>query len=385
MRKRSSTAWLAVWLLVTACQGLDVGVETASPAPTPAPAATTEAPPATLALTAEPTVAPTEPPLSEAHPLAGLVYTIGAGNGLWRVGRDGTPELLTDQHYPTLSPDQTKVLYAVGYEGDIWLKTLPDGLGANLTNTTDRQEDQFWWWPANPGVIVFYARTEAEGPFGGSLGLMGVDGSDYQLLEGTSPSISPPSLSPDGQSIAYDKSGEPWLYWVNAEETQALSLEEFRLAFDKATYPAWSPDGSRLAWKVYGGGQSGVAVMDMSLGTAQLLHLYTLVGGSEIWAELAWSPDGRWLAVVNQAELPNERSSLWVLRADGGEEHYLGGLASAPVFSPDSQSLVFTQLPDEAGAFDAAQVMQVRVGEWTAAALDLPGGAQVEQWVPLLH
>jgi hypothetical protein len=374
MRRLRYVFMIGLWLLATACTALDVGVETPTAAPTLAPNTNTPAP--------EPSATPAPQPTVPAagHPLEGLVYTIGAGNGLWRIGADGTAQLLTDQHYPTLSPDQTRVLYAIGYEGDIWLKELPDGLGTNLTNTSDQLEEQFWWWPGNPNVIVFHARTEAEGPFGGSLGLMQADGSGYQLLEGTSPFVSPPALSPDGQTIAFDKSAEPWLYSLGGSSAQALDIKKYNLGFDKATYPAWSPDGSKLAWKVYGNGQSAVAIVDLAADTAQVLHPYTLTGGTEIFAELAWSPDGQWLAVVNQLERPGEDTSLWVLRADGSAEQYLGGRASSPAWSPDGQSLVFSQLPDSSSAFDAGRVQRVRVGEWQAETLDLPGGAQVEQW-----
>lgn len=374
MRRIRNLAFLGLWLLTAACQSIDVGMETPIEAVTITPAASTPVPEATSTLPPEPTTAP-EP----AHPLSGLVYTIGAGNGLWRVGADGTSELLSDQHYPTLSPDQARVLYAVAYEGDIWVKELPDGQGTNLTSTPDRDENAFWWWPANPSLVVFSSRTEAEGPFATTLGLMRLDGSDYQLLDGTSPSLSAPALSPDGQTIAFDKSAEPWLYHLNGG-LEALPLADFGLEFDKAAYPLFSPDGAQVAWKVYGHGQSAVAVMDLAQKTAHLLHVYSLIGGSEIYAELAWSPDGQWLAVVNQAEREGERTSLWAMRVDGSEEHYLGALASSPVFSPDGQSLVFTQLPDDAGAFDTARVMRVEVGDWQPQPVELPGGAEVQQW-----
>ncbi len=68
------------------------------------------------------------------------------------------------------------------------------------------------------------------------------------------------------------------------------------------------------------------------------------------------------------------------LRSDGSEEHHLGGRAGAPVWSPDSQALVFTQAPAGAGAFDAARVRRAQVGQWQPHAL--PGGAQVVQWFP---
>lgn len=330
--------------------------------------------------------APTQPPPMETGTPAsqfplGVVYTIGAGNGLWLVGADDQAQLLSEQQYPTLSPDQKQILFSISYDGEIWLGDLVTGESRNLTNTPDKIEESFQWWPANPAIIVFSSRPVEN--LGGNLTTMNVDGTDYRVVDEEIGSISPAAPSPDGQTIAFDRGGEPWLYRLDGN-LEPIDFGAFGLPAGKVGFPEWSPDGKMLAWKVYNqDGTSGVAVLDLVQGKGVLLHPYTILGGTEMYAELAWSPDGQWLAVVNQAEIAGERVSLWVLRVDGSQEYYLGGRTSSPVWSPDSRYLVYSQSPSDASAFDESQTMLVEIGNWQPSVQDLPGGAQVEDWVIL--
>lgn len=330
---------------------------------------------------------PTATSASQTGLPVGLIYTTGIGNGLWLVGVNGQAQLLTGQNYPILSPDQKQVLYAIGYEGDIWLHNLSTGVSHNLTNTSAEIEGDFQWWPANPNLIVFHFRpADNLEPGAGYLSTINTDGGNYLVVDSDIGSISPAALSPDGQTIAYDRGGTPWLYRLN-RGPEPMSLEPFGLTFKKAANPEWSPDGQMLAWKVYGDesgtdGWSGVAILDLPRQKGYLRHRYSLLGGSGILSQLAWSPDGQWLAVVNQAEIAGEKSSLWVLRADGSEEHHLG-YAQSPVWSPDSRTLAFWSWLPKSDSYLDSQAMLVDMGHWQPRQLDLPEGAQVADWVTL--
>jgi len=132
--------------------------------------------------------------------------------------------------------------------------------------------------------------------------------------------------------------------------------------------PAWSPDGKRLAW-VIGGDfegkwQLGVGVFDLEARTSLLLHPYEPVGVGGWPAAPVWSPDGQWLAyTLWPADDPAE-AGLWVFRADGTEEHFLGA-GSGPIWGPDGRWLSFN-LDEEPGLW------LVEVGAWRPQRIALP-------------
>jgi hypothetical protein len=70
-----------------------------------------------------------------------------------------------------------------------------------------------------------------------------------------------------------------------------------------------------------------------------------------------------------------ERASdgLWVIRADGIEEYWLGA-GSGPVWSHDGRWLAFS---------DGSAVWLAEAGMWRLWQLDLPVGAAVVDWVPI--
>jgi Tol biopolymer transport system component/serine/threonine protein kinase len=152
------------------------------------------------------------------------------------------------------------------------------------------------------------------------------------------------SFSPDGTQVVYHSLGETgdnwdlWLKIVGQAEARRLTTDP---AADR--FPAWSPDGTQIAFT-----RSGVRATPVLVGT---IHLISPMGGAarrlcELPAlpGLSWSPDGRWLAAALLADGPPARIHL--VSTASGEAHALtsskpGEFNIAPSFSPDGRALAY--------------------------------------------
>jgi TolB protein len=100
--------------------------------------------------------------------------------------------------------------------------------------------------------------------------------------------------------------------------------------------PAWSPDGSHLAYVTFEQGRAVVYVQ--SLFTRQRFTLASFEGSN---SAPAWSPDGKQLAIVLTRD---GTSSLYTVRPDGSglkRLTYTDAIDTEPSFSPDGRFLLF--------------------------------------------
>ncbi len=101
--------------------------------------------------------------------------------------------------------------------------------------------------------------------------------------------------------------------------------------------PAWSPDGSKLAYVSFEAKKPVVYVHDLASGRR---HVIANFKGSN--SAPAWSPDGKHLAVV----LTKDGSSqMYVVNADGSGVTRIAtssGIDTEPRWSPDGQFIYFT-------------------------------------------
>ena len=128
--------------------------------------------------------------------------------------------------------------------------------------------------------------------------------------------------------------------------------------------PAWSPDGSHLAYVSFETGHAAVYVQ--SLYTSQRMVLADFRGSN---SAPAWSPDGKQLAVV----LTRDGSSqIYLVRPDGSGLRritFSGAIDTEPYFSPDGQTLLFTS--DRGGS---AQIYRMPVEGGAAERLTFGDG-----------
>ena len=374
-------------LLLTACS-LPEAVITEQPAspslavstsePMPAVTGASAPEPSLPVVTDTPPIA-TSPAQEDTHPLAGLVVGLGAGLELAQFDPQGSLQTISTRPFASLSPDGAQVAYIEG--DDVWLETL-DGSGSalNLTNSPERLEQGVQWWAARPDWLAIAYQPLDDMGYSAFYGLLKSDGSAFIALESQERSMSTVALSPDGVMVAYDRFGMPMLYNADTGERTSLSLDVPGHAVQMMGYPTWASDGKRVVYKLYDKeGWIGTGLYDLSAGTWRLLHGYVIAGGTEPWAQFSFSPDGRWLAMVNQSDpAVMGGPAVWVLPLVGGDPILLGA-GSSPVWSPDSTRLVFIQA--SGGAFEHDFLQLVLAESWEPVQLEsLPGGYYPQSW-----
>jgi TolB protein len=145
-----------------------------------------------------------------------------------------------------------------------------------------------------------------------------------------------PAWSPDGSTIAFSskRAGSLDIYTMNAdgEGTRRLTMSR-----EDESHPSWAPDGDRLVFSR--GSRSG----DLYLVNRDGTGLRALVVGTAHDREPAWSPDGRWIAFTRGTPGTSIRE-LWLVRPDGTGSRRLTSLeavSAAPAWSPNSRRIAF--------------------------------------------
>ena len=165
----------------------------------------------------------------------------------------------------------------------------------------------------------------------------GQRGSEYSAI---------PTWSPDGRKIAFvsDRTGSAEVYVMSADGSGQRRLTRHA----KPKELAWSPDGRMLAIGSHAnGGPRDVYVMNAD-GTG-LLNLTPGPGGGEA---LSWSPDGR---KIGFRSLRDGSGEIYVVNVDGTGLRRLthltrdplssGGTTwSAPAWSPDGKKILFVRV-----------------------------------------
>ncbi|HEX2302159.1 MAG TPA: hypothetical protein VHH57_00935 [Gaiella sp.] len=146
-----------------------------------------------------------------------------------------------------------------------------------------------------------------------------------------------PAWSPDGTRIAFvsAREGSFDIYAMNADGTGTRRLTSSN-ANDHS--PTWSPDGTRIAFsRSSDGGHVWVMNAD-GTGARRLTDELAEEG------EPSWSPDGRWIAYTHRAPGYDFRE-IWIARPDGSGRRgvtKLGAKSYAPDWAPDSKRLAFS-------------------------------------------
>ena len=268
--------------------------------------------------TAQPTADPTAPRTTQ--PVGTL--TPGNGGGTGRIAFM-CPAALASSVYDIC------VSNLDGSEGH----QLTGGSGSKLYST----------WSPDGRHIAFRFTPNPQDFDSSDIYVMNADGSGQRnLTQNTQAHNWGAAWSPDGKSIIVNSTrdaGYPQLYVMSADGSGVRHL----LSSMWGEYPAWSPDGKRIAfmsnthplngqdaWEFY------VMNVDGS-GVTRLIHDMGEVGGAR------WSRDGKKIAFDANA---GGRSEVYVMNANGSDMRRLttsptGTSSSNPDWSPDGTKLLF--------------------------------------------
>lgn len=173
-----------------------------------------------------------------------------------------------------------------------------------------------------------------------------------------------PAWTPDGERLAFDDGN-----FVDTQQgifTVALDGSNRRLLVANAISPAFSPDGSNLAYVGFHDWQPGrVFVADADGSNPRPVAPQS---GQLSWGTPAWSPDGQHLAFTQDTLLYGRvvRQNVVVVGADGSGERILASSAapaglSDPVWSPGGKFIAFARYPSGALVVAGAERGRKRV------------------------
>ena len=277
------------------------------------------------------------------------------------------------ESHPSFSPDGSKIYFVSDRDGnnEIYVMNATDGSNqVRLTNAVgsdfapnrgiqlDRDDDG--QGDACETLIAGVPRIAFATQRGGTVShvyTMNVDGSNQvPLTSGGLTDNREPAFSPDGTRIAFssERDGDSEIFVMNADGSNQTQVT-FNNDLDYA--PKWSPDGTRVAL-VRRDSISSLSASIVTMfadGSGQVIITPPSSGINEY---PAWSPDGTKIAFTRIFTSDAERD-IYIVNSDGSNSTNPVRLTNNapvydnhPVWSPDGLRLAFTSDRDQPGNWE---------------------------------
>ena len=240
---------------------------------------------------------------------------------------------------PTFSPDGKEMIYIMVIAGrEQLMRRAVDGSYIRQLTRDDANHEDPAWSPDGKHVAFVFINDKVE-----QIQIMNPDGTAIEPLTPADVKTIHPSWSPDSHSIAYCTDDDLAPPRKNPSQIYALDVATKKisqlLSGGVNTYPVWSADGKKLAFRrMLGESNSEVFVAN---GDGSDPHNVTNDPAFDGWP--AWSPDGTRLAFASNRH--NQNYQIYTMNADGSGVQLVAqseGRATSPKWSPDGKTIFFT-------------------------------------------
>ncbi|WP_259080752.1 TolB protein [Salinibacter ruber] len=259
--------------------------------------------------------------------------------------RDGESDLSGDSEIYTISSEDTSDVEQV-------------------TNTTVNSADPAW---SPDGNRIAFRSRRAEGEFNTEIYTIRPDGSDlrqvtdYNEADGNGGEAGP-AWSPDGSRIAFSstRDGDDEIYTIDPDGSDLRQVTNNDVS--DAT-PAWSPDGNRIAFqRSRDGGDDFSGDYEIYTIDPDGSDLRQVTDQSASDGSPAWSPDGSRIAFSSNRD-GDANSEIYTIRPDGSGLRQVtetadngdDGIADddiTPAWSPDGNRIAFGRSRDQSSSFN---------------------------------
>src|SRR5260370_6456640 len=292
---------------------------------------------------------------------------------------------------PGISPDGTRVAYAVGetkMEKDkewkaatqVWVVPISGGKARQYTR--GEKSASAPEWSPDGTMLAFLTDREKDGER--QVWMMMADGGEAWAVTAHKGGVSGFHFSPDGKELLLSATDQPskdeedrkkvkddtividrdikmthlWLWNLEKKDEKRLTEGEFT-----ASDPQWSPDGAHVSYttrptpKADDGNLTDVCVLTNATGQKK-----KLIGDPGSSDTARWSPDGKWMAYTGtpDADAGVSTTYLYLIPATGGTAKQLSTKfdlsVGTPVWSRDGKTIFFSTNVLEAIEFYSAEI-----------------------------
>ena len=248
-------------------------------------------------------------------------------------------QLTHSLNYATAAaPDGKKLvtISVIATKGQIFVMEVDGSHPVQITHDTIDYDDP-QWSPDGEKIIATGTIKEEERIY-----IMNPNGSGLQPLTPAKIRAIHASWSSDSKQVIFcadddvqpPKKNDTKIYSIDVETKLVKTL----ISGGVNTYPSWSPDMKKIAFRKIIGDMNSEIFVANSDGT----NLRNITNNPAFDGWPAWSPDGKWIAFASNRESAYQ---IYIMDESGGNIRLVAnteGRATAPRWSPDSKTTYFT-------------------------------------------